>query len=672
MVFLLMEYVGNTGTDSQQAKGADTANQAESIMAEEVDRLLEEVRSIRQRGFFGEQANANAHAFADTGAGAAIGGDGSPRPRVGLILMGDEFHTFPLSAYEAFDLVLRHHYDAAHCEGTAASSIGAGGAQESTGEDEGKDTQPRSHVHWIPLGPSPGYLSMGSTSAAPLHGGSISTEKATGFESGSRGYRYFANFIGNTRSTICASAPEMPTGKRCYLMPKRGNAAAALRDLCSNTCSSRHSTDRARPSDCVDEGTRDTTNGTHARFCQHQHQHQQGMCSSHDRVLFMRSNTKYYGVPDHYDIIYSSVPEASARQADPIEVDPLPMSEFRDVLASSRFTVCAPGSSAESTRIYEALLAGTRVRKETGQLGQQQYAHLPRLSLPIVSADHHRTIPLGLASKTAVKAALRAHGRRERAGQQEGTSWEHDVNKLAKAMAELDAGESAADSDALLQAALSPFPLPTVGADDGQDGGASWLVGLRLLLRQYAIATDVELDALRERVRAWWRSCQHLLQLGVAALVGEQVQHWWRQRGLQQRREQFTREIIRSDMSGPKFDEKDEREFQQYRRENALKLAMTERRWHAYHWLRECHEHIGAKEYESAYESATAALEVMSMTPQVDQINGGGTRGGGGGGSTSSSSYGPQWREWDALFAVQALALQGVSLIKQVRSKVCW
>jgi hypothetical protein len=615
MVFLLMEYSANKAMDSTTVEEGETeaANQSQGIMAEGVDKLLAEVQKLRRHGFYGERPEKHPFGSYGSGTGAAV----PPPPRVGLILMGDEFHSFPLSAYGAFDLVLRHHYDQAHCEGTSAgANTAAGDAFE---DDAGGDAKLRSHVHWIPLGPSPGYLSMGTKA-----------------RSGSNVYQYFANFIGNVRSTVC-------TGKRCYLIPYRKNAVAALHELHGHSCSTT-SSGISKPTDVC-------------HFCQQQHGN---TCSDSDRTLFVRSNSKY-AQDQQVRVTYSTTDTES--QAEAAETEPLPLSTFHAVVHASRFTICVPGSSAESTRMYEALLADARVHGEAGQ----EQLDLLHLSIPIVSADHHQTIPLELLSKAALVAIMRAHERHRTRRQESAaanSSWVQEIDTLAGAIAVLGfgAGAGVGDRAAWLQAALSPFPLPTVSNGILKE---NWFAGLGQLLRRLGSSTDLELDELRGKIGSWWRSCQHLLQLGLAALVEEQVEEWRQQWKLKQK---YKMRMRRGDgeegggQVGERFSEQDEYRHQQYEHEYQQKLSLAEQRWHPYHWLRECHRHIGAREYEWGHESATAALELMSVTPK-------------GRSSSSNTSiaidtYGPQWKEWDALLGLQALALQGVSLIKQVCP--CW
>ena len=186
-----------------------------------------------------------------------------------------------------------------------------------------------SHVHWIPRGPSSKFLEA------------ISTQRSTLRPASKR--RFLANFIGNVDASICIGETDF-TGngpltkfypprplKTCYRTTARPAALSGLRK----------------------------------------------MDPKFKSRLFLRP-TSGFGLDAKHGLNISSSSKSGGA---------LRPSEFAEALLDSVFTVCAPSTSAESTRIYEALEAGSiPIVWHAGAEGGLPFG--PTCPLPQISRAH--------------------------------------------------------------------------------------------------------------------------------------------------------------------------------------------------------------------------------------------------------------------------------------------
>ncbi len=351
--------------------------------------------------------------------------------RVAAVVADDEFFAFPLELYARMDLVFRlGDFDPRVC-GTAAAAAAAVSAS----------TEACGRVHWIPRGPSAKFMGHLDAIVRNTSGGPpLPLQPASA-------RRYLANFIGNVNSAICIGEMLVDHGnphlsvfkpprplRSCYRPPARPAALSGLRKM----------------------QTRREEDG---------------------RPLLLRPSSGFALNPKH-GLNLSEASSAGLRPA-----------AYARALVDSVFTVCAPSSSAESTRIYEALEAGS----------------IPIVWWPGVSA--------GLPFGGGAACPLPNLGRRTRGGA--AVEWEKRLPALlrsweARSPAELDHLQRKVQEwwagfkretgsrvgralSALLRADVEPIVVPAEEADDGEGEGEE---------RVFFGSVELLPDGIRSRYRA--------------------------------------------------------------------------------------------------------------------------------------------------------------------------
>ena len=233
------------------------------------------------------------------------------------VVADDEFNHFPLPAHEAFDLIFTvGDWDPRVC-GIPTSSCG--------------------RVFWLPRGPSPTFFTS-QTSSVTAAGVSTTSDHhlpETPASKTASTRKYFANFIGNIDASLCISVYSVINSfgdqsllktemlgaqllKTCYRPSSRPAALKGLQEY-ATTLSLLLPTAAPPPAAAAPLSS----------------------------MLLLRP-TSGYGLNEiHGNNVSSSVGQS------------MTPSKYALALAQSIFTVCAPSTSTESTRIYEALEMGS-------------------------------------------------------------------------------------------------------------------------------------------------------------------------------------------------------------------------------------------------------------------------------------------------------------------------